>query len=192
VTSPIEALSRDRAVLLVIDIQERLTAAMPESQATKMIANTRILIEAAGRLGVPIVVSQQYPKGLGPTVGAVEEALAAVQGTPVHRFDKLEFSAAAAPAFAQLPPSPGRDQWIVCGEETHVCVYQTVRDLVGHGPQVHVVADAVASRTKANWRVGIDLAARVGAVPTSTEVVVFDLLGKAGTDEFKSLSKIIK
>jgi nicotinamidase-related amidase len=195
VTAP--GLSRSRAALLVVDIQERLVPAMAEEIAKRVIKHSAILIDAAARLGLPIVVSQQYPKGLGATVPPIEEALAAAAGAgaALHRFDKLEFSAAASPAFAALAPAFAalrRDQWIVTGMETHVCVYQTVRDLAARGMAVHVVADAVCSRTKANWRIGLDLAARAGAIPTSTEVCVFDLLGRAGTDEFKALSKAIK
>lgn len=187
------ALSRNRAVLFVVDIQERLLPAMPEEIAARVVKNTVILIDAAARLGLPIVVSQQYPKGLGATVAPIEAALPA----SAHRFDKLEFSAAAAPAFAALAPR-GIDQWIaaaqwiVTGMETHVCVYQTARDLAARGGQVHVVADAVCSRTKQNWRIGLELIERAGAIRTSTEVCVFDLLERAGSDEFKALSKAIK
>jgi nicotinamidase-related amidase len=192
--SPI-ALSRQRAALFVVDIQERLVPAMPEEIAGRVLRNTSILIDAAARLGLPIVVSQQYPKGLGATVAAIEEAVAAAAGragAAVHRFDKLEFSAAAAPAFAALAPALGRDQWIVTGMEAHVCVYQTARDLAARGGAVHVVADAVCSRTKANWRIGLGLAERAGAIATSTEVCAFDLLGRAGSDEFRAISKAIK
>ncbi|HWO26758.1 MAG TPA: isochorismatase family protein [Kofleriaceae bacterium] len=192
--SPALALSRSRAALLVVDIQERLIPAMPAEVVARVIRHTSILIDAAARLGLPIVVSQQYPKGLGGTVPAIEEALAAVgtAGAAIHRFDKLEFSAAAAPAFAALAPRLGRDQWIVAGMETHVCVYQSVRDLAARGTSVHVVADAVCSRAKSNWRIGLGLAERAGAILTATEVCVFDLLGRAGTDEFRALSKAIK
>lgn len=183
----ITSLSRSRAALLVVDIQERLVPAMPEDVAAKVIRNTQILIEAATKLGLPIVASQQYPKGLGQTVAPLAEALGAA-----HKFDKAEFSAALAPEFAALSVSLRRDQWIVTGMEAHVCVYQTARDLAARGYQVHVPIDAVCSRTKANWRVGLDLIDRAGAIPTSTEVCVFDLLGRAGTDEFKALSRLIK
>jgi nicotinamidase-related amidase len=190
------ALSRRRAALLVVDIQERLVPAMSEEIAGKVVRNTSILIDAAARLGLPIVVSQQYPKGLGATLPAIEAAigaaLAATPGAAIHRFDKLEFSAAAAPAFGALAGTLGRDQWIVTGMEAHVCVYQTARDLAVRGAAVHVVADAVCSRTKANWRLGLGLAERAGAIATSTEVCVFDLLGRAGTDEFRALSKAIR
>jgi nicotinamidase-related amidase len=185
-----DPLSRARAALLVVDIQERLAPAMPPDVLERVVRNARILIEAARRLGLPIVVSQQYPKGLGGTIAAIEEALV---GAPnVHRFDKLEFSAAAAPDFAALAPKLARDQWIVCGMEAHVCVYQSARGLVGRGYAAHVAADAVCSRTKANWQVGVALIERAGAVVTSTEVCVFDLLERAGSEDFKALSKAIK
>ena len=186
----ITPLSRRRAALLVVDIQDRLLPAMPAAALADVMRNSAILITAADQLGLPIVVSQQYPRGLGTTARAIEDALAAAHN--VHRFDKLEFSAAAAPAFAALAPGLARDQWIVCGMETHVCVYQSTRDLVARGWAVHVCADAVASRTAANREIGLGLMARAGAVMSSTEVVVFDLLRRAGSDEFRALSKVIK
>jgi nicotinamidase-related amidase len=190
----IVGLSRSRAALLVVDIQDRLLPAMPAEALADVLRNTAILIEAAQRLGLPIVVSQQYPRGLGPTHASIEAAIEAARGAgaDVHRFDKLEFSAAAAPAFTELASRLGRDQWILCGMETHVCVYQTARDLVARGAAVHVCADAVCSRTHRNYDLGLGLMARAGAIVTSTEVCVFDLLGRAGSDEFRALSKVIK
>jgi nicotinamidase-related amidase len=183
-------LARDRAALLVVDIQERLAPAMPDAVLAQVVKNSRVLIETARRLGLPIVVSQQYPKGLGATLAPIEEALA---GAPLlHRFDKLEFSAVNCAGFAELAPKLGRDQWIVCGMETHVCIYQTMRGLVARGYTAHVAADAVCSRAKSNWRVGLDLCERAGAIVTSTEATVFDLLHVAGTDDFKALSKLVK
>lgn len=186
----IAGLSRSRAALLVVDIQDRLLPVMPADAAAGVLRHTDILIAAADRLGLPIVVSQQYPRGLGPTTKPVEDALARVK--LVHRFDKLEFSAVAAPAFASLAPALGRDQWIICGMETHVCVYQTARDLVARGWAAHVCADAVCSRTGMNRELGLRLMERAGAIITSTEVCVFDLLGRAGSDEFRALSKVVK
>ncbi|HEY0250418.1 MAG TPA: isochorismatase family protein [Kofleriaceae bacterium] len=181
-------MQRGRAALLVVDIQDRLAPAMGDLEP--VVKNTRILIQAARTLKLPIVVSQQYPKGLGGTLPAIEESLAGAEN--LHRFDKLEFSAEATPEFSALAPKLGRDQWIVCGMETHVCVYQTLRGLVARGYQAHVVSDAVASRTDANFNIGLALAERAGAIVTSTEVCVFDLLERAGSDEFKQLSKAIK
>ena len=188
--APLEGLSRSRAALLVVDIQDRLLPAMPADDAARMVRNAVILIQAADQLGLPIVASQQYPRGLGPTVAAIEAALAVAR--LVHRFDKLEFSTAAAPPFAALASSLGRDQWIVCGMETHVCVYQTARDLVARGWAVHVCADAVCSRTPLNWELGLGLMQRAGAIVSSAEACVFDLLGRAGSDEFRALSKVLK
>src|SRR5690606_31280198 len=130
------------AALLVVDIQERLAAAMPDEVREKVIRNTAVLIEAAKRFALPIVVSQQYPKGLGQTVAALEDGLR--DAANVHRFDKLVFSAAATPELAALAPVLRRDQWIVTGMEAHVCVYQSARGLVERGYQAHVVADAVS------------------------------------------------
>lgn len=184
-------LSRTRAALFVLDIQERLVPAMPEEVSARVIANTCLLIQAAARLGLPVIVSQQYPRGLGVTVPAIEQALELYKPV-LHRFDKLEFSGAAAPEFVEIAQKLGRDQWIVCGIEAHVCVYQTARDLAARGFVTHVPVDAICSRTKTNWRVGIDLIARAGAIPTSSEVCVFDLLGRAGSDDFKALSKALR
>jgi nicotinamidase-related amidase len=186
----IEPLSRARAALLVIDIQDRLASAMPADVRERVVANARVLIAAARQLALPIVVTRQYPKGLGDVLSAVDEVLAGA--ADVHRFDKVEFSAEGCSAFAALAPRLARDQWIVCGMETHVCVYQTARGLVGRGHAVHACIDASCSRTKASWRVGVSLLERTGAIATSTEACVFDLLGCAGTDEFRALSKLVK
>jgi nicotinamidase-related amidase len=188
--SALVRLATHRAALLVVDIQERLAPAMPQQVLEQVVKNSRILIETARRLKLPIVVSQQYPKGLGATVPQIEEALAGAED--LHRFDKLEFSAVDCAAFGELAPKLGRDQWIVCGMETHVCVYQSVRGLVARGYAAHVCADAVSSRTKANWRVGLGLMERAGGIVSSTETCVFDLMHVAGTDDFKALSKLVK
>lgn len=189
-----ERLSPARAVLVIVDLQERLVPAMPAEVGKQVVRNVGILIEAATRLGLPIVVSQQYPKGLGPTVPELEAALtaAAAAGATVHRFDKVDFSAACTPPFGELRAGPlhDRDQWIVTGTEAHVCVYQSVRDLLP--ATVHVVADATASRTKANWRAGLALMDRLGALISTTEICVFDLLQCASNDHFKALSKAIR
>jgi isochorismate hydrolase len=195
-----EKLLPARVVLLVVDIQERLAAAMPPAILEQTIKNTTLLVQTCGQLVLPIIVSQQYPKGLGQTVPALADAIAAAEanGAPVYRFDKTEFSVTQNETFHTLQPATmlggmmQREQWIVTGMETHVCVYQSARDLIIPTCAVHVVSDAVASRTKANWKIGIDLCRESGTRITSTEVVVFDLLQRAGTDAFKTLSKLIK
>ncbi len=181
-----------RAALLVIDLQERLAAVMPEKIVERCLRHTGILVTAAQRLGLPVVVSEQYPKGLGPTVPALAEVLAQLPPAQLHRFEKLTFSACAAPELAALLPALGRDQWIVAGMETHICVLQTARDLLRRGAAVHVAVDAVASRTKLNFRIGIEQLRAMGAVASSTETLVFDLLGRASGEDFKVLSRLIK
>ncbi len=188
----LDGLSRGRAALLVVDIQERLCPAMAPDALERVLRGTTVLLEAARRFGLPVVVTQQYPKGLGPTVAQLAPAIEALAPEQLHRFDKLEFSSAATPEFAQLAPRLGRDQWILVGMETHVCVMQTARDLRRRGAAVHVVSDAVSSRSEANTRVGLEQMRSMGAVVSSLETVVFDLLGKAGSEDFKAMSKLIK
>ena len=181
----------ERAALLVVDIQERLAAAMPPELRAACERNTLVLVEMARRLGLPVVASEQYPKGLGPTVPAIAQALAA-PGLAVMRFEKIEFSCADAPAFAAVWTELRREQWIVTGMETHVCVYQSVRGLALRGATVHLPRDAVASRTVENRDVGLALALRAGGIVTSTEAVVFDALGRAGSEDFKALARMIR
>jgi nicotinamidase-related amidase len=180
-----------RAALLLVDVQERLFAAMDPAERARVRRNLLVLVELARRLRIPVVSSEQYPKGLGPTLPELVAALDA-PGLELHRLEKLEFSCVAAPAFAAIRAELARPQWIVAGMEAHVCVYQTVRDLVAAGAPVHVPADAVVSRAAENRAVGLDLCARAGATITSTEVVVFDALRVAGSEDFRALSRLIR
>jgi nicotinamidase-related amidase len=178
----------DRCALLVIDIQERLAAAMPSDILTAILRNTCILIETAREFHMPILVSEQYPKGLGPTVAEVRAALPA-DTTPIA---KLAFSCCREEAFANLfAGRPGLD-FILCGMETHVCVLQTALDLLQQGRRVYIAADAVCSRTRSNWSIGLDTMRQGGAVIGSTEMFAFGLLGAAGTEQFKRISKLVK
>ena len=186
------AIGRHRAALFVIDIQEKLCAMVPEEPRQQLRRNVCTLIAMARRFAMPIVVSQQYPRGLGATD---PEVAAAFEGHDLlHRFDKVDFSACEAEPFAMIRESLGddRSQWILTGIESHICVYQTARDLVARGETVHVVRDAVASRTRSNWQTGLELMTRAGAVVTSTETVLFDALGRAGSDDFKALARLVK
>lgn len=185
------ALDAARAAVLVVDVQERLAAVMPAERMAALEKSVTVLGELARRFSLPVVVSEQYPRGLGKTTAAVEAALEGL-GDGLHRFEKVEFSACGAPAFAPLWSELGRDQWLVAGMETHVCVYQSVRALRERAADVHVLADAVVSRTDENRQIGLDLMARAGAVVSSTEVAAFDLLGKAGSDDFKAISRLIR
>lgn len=181
-------LARDNALLLVIDVQERLASAMPPEVMRAVLKNTLLLVEAAKALALPVVVSEQYPKGLGATLGELAAALP--PGVKPHA--KTAFSCGAVKDLALDIFQSGRRQIIVAGMEAHVCVFQTARDLALGGYAPFVPRDAVCSRTKANWRVGLELMRDAGATLTSTETVVFDLLGEAGTPEFKKLSALLK
>jgi len=184
-------LDSQRAALLLVDFQERLAAVMAPGDIAACERNIVLLFELARQLHIPGVVSEQYTRGLGPTVPGLKAALAG-PGLTVERIEKIEFSCADSPAFKEVHRRLGRDQWIVVGMEAHVCVYQTARDLVALGARVHVPADAVISRAPANVRIGLDLCNRAGAVVTGTETVVFDALRRAGSDEFRALSRLLK
>lgn len=180
-----------RAALLVVDFQERLVAAMPPAEAADCQRNILMLLELARRLAIPVVCSEQYPGGLGPTVPAIAQALDRPDFL-LHRFEKIEFACTGAPAFKDILHKLARDLWIVVGLETHVCVYQTVRGLAESGAGVHVPHDAVLSRASTNYQAGLGLCDRAGAVITSTEAVIFDALGTAASDDFKAMSALVK
>jgi nicotinamidase-related amidase len=175
-------LDRDRAVLIVVDVQEAFRPAVRKFD--KVAANVATLVEGAKALDVPIIVTEQYPRGLGSTVAEVAEHLP--EGT--EPIDKVCFSAAEADGF----DLGGRAQAIVCGIESHVCVSQTAHDLMSRGVQVHVVRDAVSSRTDENRDLGLRKMEGSGAVITSVEMALFELLGAAGTPEFKTVQALVK
>ncbi|MGZ6123447.1 MAG: isochorismatase family protein [Myxococcales bacterium] len=180
------ALDRANALLLVVDVQERLCTAMPQGPLAELEKNARVLIRAARRLDIPVVATEQYPKGLGPTLASLRELL------PSAPLTKMEFSCGAAKEIARHILGTGRKQVIVAGMEAHVCVFQTVRDLLRGGFSVFIAQDAILSRTEANRSVGLRLCEKAGAVLSSTETILFDLLGVAGTPEFKELTALIK
>lgn len=183
----------DRTVLLVVDVQERLAAAMPGT-GEACAKNVDRLLEGARLLGLPVIVTEQYPRGLGPSVPVVRERLATF-APPVEPLEKIEFDATANAGVRERLDalrSQGRTHAVVCGMEAHICVYQTARGLVDLGWQAHVAFDACASRAPASAKVARGLWARAGAVPTVTETVLFDLLGKAGGDAFKAVSQLVR
>jgi nicotinamidase-related amidase len=174
-------LDPERATLIVVDLQEGFRKAVPDFD--RVAKATVTLIEGAEAIGIPVVVTEQYPKGLGRTAPEIAEHLP--EGT--EPLEKVCFSAADAEGF----DLGGRDQALVCGIETHVCVNQTTLDLLGSGVEVHVAEDAVGSRFEENKRVGLHKMERAGAVLTSVETALFELLGQAGTDEFKRVQKLV-
>ena len=174
-------LDRAGAALVIVDVQEAFRSAVGEFDAVA--ANAGILARGARELGLPILVTEQYPKGLGETVPEVAEHL-----DGVARHEKTAFSAARADGFSL----DGRDQALVCGIEAHVCVNQTVQDLLDRAVEVHVAADAVTSRTALNRRLGLEKMQGSGAVVTSTEMALFELVERAGTPEFKAIQALIR
>jgi nicotinamidase-related amidase len=171
-------ISRPCAMLVVVDVQEAFRGYASFAPVAAACAK---LVQAARILQVPTVVSEQYPKGLGhtaPEVGLLDE--------PV--LEKSVFSAARAEGFDVLD----RDQVVVCGIETHVCVSQTVHDLMAQGVAVYVPADAVASRHPIDYERGLERLERAGAVVTTVEALLFELLESADTPEFKAVQRLIK
>lgn len=179
-------LESSNAVLVVIDVQEKLCRAMDEKVLERLVRNSTILLEAAKELDIPVVATEQYVKGLGETLPALKHNLAD------SALEKMTFSCCGDDAFRDKLKKLGRKQVIVVGMETHVCVLQTVIELLDAGYSVHLVRDAVMSRRKDNWFVGLETAKAAGAVITSTEAALFQLLKIAGTESFKKLSKLVR
>jgi nicotinamidase-related amidase len=175
-------LDRERTALVVVDIQEAFRKAVPSFDAVAESAAT--LVQGAVAMGIPFVVTVQYPNGLGHTVPEVAEHLP--EG--LKPIEKVRFSAAEAEGF----DLNGRDQALVCGIETHVCVNQTVLDLLDRGVEVEVVGDAVGSRTDENRELGLHKVEDAGAVLTSVETALFELLGGSDAAEFKQVQALVK
>ncbi len=179
-------LDRDQAVLVVIDVQERLVPAMKEKIARKVKNNIELLLEGAKQLGIPVVTTEQYPRGLGHTVADLAEAC----GDTV--IEKVSFGCCGEPKFNEALQATGRKQVLVTGMEAHVCVYQTVLGLLEDGYAVHLIRDAICSRAKENYQAGVDNSAAAGAVVSTTEMALFQMLKEAGTPEFKTIAKLLK
>ena len=178
-------LERDKALLVVVDVQEAFRTAVVDFD--RVAQNVATLVRSAKILDVPVLVSEQYPKGLGHTVPEIARHLDGL--TPV---EKLCFSAAEADAFSGALQRSGRTQMLLCGIESHVCVNQTADDLLSQGHQVHVAQDAVSSRTPENRLLGLQKMERSGAIVTSVETALFELLRAAGTPEFREVQRLIK
>ena len=178
-------LDRSRAALAVIDVQEAFRPAVLDFDSVAH--NVGVLVQAARTLGLPVLVTEQYPKGLGATVPEVAAHL-----DDVPRLDKVCFSAVEADGFDAALKESERDQVLLCGIESHVCVNQTAEDLLAGGREVHVARDAVSSRTAENRDLGLHKMERSGAVVTSVETALFELLRSAGTPEFKEVQRLVK
>ncbi|MFA5353822.1 MAG: hydrolase [Thermodesulfovibrionales bacterium] len=178
-------LSGQDAALIIVDIQDRLAAAM--KQRDEVIGNCLHLIELARMVRMPLIVTEQYPKGLGQTVPELREALSSCE--PV---EKLAFNCCEEAAFRDRLRETGRKTVIITGMETHICVLQTCLGLLREGYHVHVVRDAVCSRNKENRDTGLAFMRDAGAVITCTETALFQILRVSGTEEFKAISRRIK
>lgn len=178
-------LEKEAAVLLIIDIQERLAIVMKDR--ARVVKNTQHLIELAKMIKMPLFVTEQYPKGLGRTVLELRSVLP--ENAPI---EKITFDCCGQPGFLEELKAHNKKSVIVAGMETHICVLQTTLGLLKAGVNVHLVQDAVCSRTEENWRTGIEFMRDAGAVVTCTETVLFQLLKVAGTEEFKAISQRIK
>ena len=174
-------LERDRAALLVVDVQEGFRPVIDGFE--DVARRTATLVQGAQVLGVPVLVTEQYPKGLGPTVPEVAEHL-----DGVARVEKTCFSAPDAEGF----DLGGRDQVVVCGIEAHICVMQSALALLDQGLEVQVAADAVSSRARLDRDVGLERVREAGAGVTTVETALFELLGAAGTPEFKEVQRLVK
>ncbi|HEU4949403.1 MAG TPA: isochorismatase family protein [Candidatus Deferrimicrobiaceae bacterium] len=182
-------LNREDAVLVVVDVQERLVPAIDRELYERSLKNFKIVLEAAGTLGLPIVLTEQYPKGLGRTVSPVLQAL---EGKAYERIEKVAFSCGRDERFLAAIAKTVRHQVILVGMETHVCVYQTSVDLINAGYEVFVLDDAVSSRFPHNYSSGIASLRDAGAVVISTETAVFQMMKVAGTPEFKKISSLLR
>ncbi len=174
----------DNTVLVVIDVQGKLAQLMHEK--ADLFGNIRKLIQAAGVLEIPIIWTEQYPAGLGPTIPEIAELLT---GEPIA---KISFSCCGERRFVEAMGELGRNQVLLCGIETHVCVYQTAVDLLGTAYEVEVVADAVSSRTPDNKDIGLAKIKDAGADITSVETAIFELLKAAEGEKFKAILRIVK
>jgi nicotinamidase-related amidase len=176
-------MARERTALVLVDLQERLAKEVVRSDA--VIANAAALVEAATVLGVPIVVTEHHARVFGSTVEAVRAKLP-------DAIPKIVFSCFSVDAFRERVNALGRKHLLVAGLETHICVCQTALDGAAAGFTVHAVRDACSSRRESDHAAGIEKMAMAGVVPCTTEIAIFELLERAGTDEFRKLLPLIK
>ena len=171
--------------VIVVDVQGKLARLMTDREA--LFKNLQILIQAAKLLDIPILWCQQVPEALGPTIPEIAGLL-----TGIEPIDKSSFSCCGQEQFVTALDSHGRGQILLCGIETHVCIYQTAADLLGRGLEVTVVADAVSSRTERNRQIALTRLAAEGAHISSTEMALFELLRTATHRQFRQIAKLVK
>lgn len=180
-----QILNKNHSALLIVDVQEKINAVMFSGELVK--SNILKLILGCQTLNVPIIITEQYPQGLGPTEPAITAAI-----TMTEPLSKITFSCCGIEGFSKGLKQRGLRQIILTGIECHVCVLQTALDLLAEGFQVHLVRNAVSSRKQMDYDTAQQRLAEAGAIITTTETVLFELLEKAGTPEFKNVVKLIK
>ena len=176
----------DRAALVVMDMQEPFLRNIFERE--RVLKNVCAMIQGAKTLRLPIVATTQNAEKMGGVVTEVKNLLPPLLPT----FDKMTFSAYSSPSFESEMQRCGRKQAIICGVESHICVSQTAHDLAASGFQVHVVADAVSSRSEFNWKLGLDKMRQGGVLLSSVEAALYEMLYEAGTPEFRDILQTIK
>jgi len=177
-----------KSALLIIDIQTHLTAVMPAKVLARLKKNTSLLIKAAETLSIPILATEQYPKGLGPLESEIVEILP--EGT--LRFEKTCFSCVGADNFLEKLKDSGRKQIIILGLEAHVCVLQTAIDLMENDYQVFVVIDGICSRHRENYEASLQRMRQSGIITCNAESVLFEWLRDSKNTQFKTLSNLVR
>ncbi len=182
-----QTLQAESSALIVVDIQEKLLPPIYEKE--RLVRNSQLLIRLARILNIPTLATTQYAKGLGNTVPEIASLLPQLEAV-----DKLEFSCFGSDAFcARLKHLPGnRNTVLLCGMESHICVTQTALGALREGYLVHVASDAVSSRTEWNWKIGLERMRAAGAIISSTEMIMYELLGRSGSPVFKELLPYLK
>ena len=180
-----DRITADRAVLVVVDLQEKFRDLIHGMD--QVVAGTERLIQFSQQMDIPIVTTEHYPRGLGVTISEIRNLHDHFQ--PI---EKIDFSCAGCAPFNDAIKALGRDQVILCGIETHVCIYQTAFDMLRQGKQVTVAVDAVSSCSAANREIGLRRMAEIGVQSMGVQMVMFEILGKAGTAEFKSVASLLK
>lgn len=179
-------LNAEEAALVVVDVQEKLVPAMNSRVSGELIQHIELLLEGFTALELPIIATEQYSKGLGHTVSPLSDA------TRQACVEKTSFSCCGEPNFIAALEKSGAKQVLLVGMEAHVCVFQTLLDLLDRGYQVHLVKDAICSRFKSDFETAVASAAAAGAVITSTEIALFQLVGGAKHPGFKTVSQLAR
>ncbi|MCB1748173.1 MAG: isochorismatase family protein [Gammaproteobacteria bacterium] len=185
---PITKCNASDSLLLVIDIQQRLGDAMPGKVLNRVLQNSKLLCSASDLLGIPVVKTEQYPAGLGPTHAVVADVLPAATVS----LEKVCFSCCDGDGFAAALAASGRRQVVLVGMEAHVCVLQTALDLAAAGHEVFVVEDAICSRRLENYQNALDRLRQCGVVVVTAESVVFEWMGTAGHEHFKAIHALLR